>query len=372
MLKIIHIIPSLLMGGAERLTIDICNELSKRKDVRLALITFNNKLAYNHLSPTVNRIIIPSSVSLSIFKKNKINVNNLQKFINEFMPDVIHTHLFESELVTRFCNYKEAKWVSHMHSNYEQLEKFSFSTLFEKKKITNFFEKAVLIKRYKKNGGNIFLSISDDNHRYNNKTLRKSFKKILLYNGTKLKSFTNNLNRSIEEIRILNVGRIVKYKNQIFLLEIIHKLIIKGYKVSLTIAGSGPEQKNIESTAKALGVHHCLRFLGTVDNIELYYNQSNLYLHTAINEAFGLALVEAMASGLPLISTSSLGKHDLINNGVNGFKLINSSTEQIIKKIEFIFKDKKNYNKFSKNSIRMSKKYNIEQYIKSLIEIYKN
>ena len=112
--------------------------------------------------------------------------------------------------------------------------------------------------------------------------------------------------------------------------------------------------------------------MGTVDNIELYYNQSNLYLHTAIKEAFGLAIVEAMASGLPLISTSSLGNENLISNGVNGFKLINSTTEQIIKKIEFIFKDKKIYNEFSENSLRMSKKYNIEHYVTKLIEIYKN
>ena len=360
------------MGGAERLTIDICNDLSKRKDVKLVLITFKDKISYNHILPEVERIVIPSKVELSIFKKSKFDINKLQKFINKFKPDIIHTHLFEAEITTRFCDYKNARWISHTHGNYEEFEKFSFLSLFVKYKITNFYEKLALIRRYKKNGGNIFLSISDENHSFNKKVFRKGFKKILLYNGIEFKNFYNDIDKKIDKINILNVGRLVKYKNQTFLLEILSGLIKKGLNASLSIAGSGPEKKNIEFRAKELNISKYVRFLGNVENIQHYYNQSNLYLHTAIEEPFGLAIIEAMASGLPVISTSRLGKKDLINDGINGFILINKSIDQIIDKIVYIFSNQKLFNNFSKNSTEIAKQYDIKKYVERLLEIYKN
>ena len=59
--------------------------------------------------------------------------------MNEFKPDIIHSHLFEAELVSRFCNYKNARWYSHLHDNMVQLERLSWHSI-SKKNLTNFFK----------------------------------------------------------------------------------------------------------------------------------------------------------------------------------------------------------------------------------------
>ena len=98
-MRILHIIPSLNKGGAERLVLNICNELTNHPKVEVMLITFRAENAYQFLTETINWKIIPSSVSTSLSGKMNVNVSLLQKTIEEFKPDIIHSHLFETEIV---------------------------------------------------------------------------------------------------------------------------------------------------------------------------------------------------------------------------------------------------------------------------------
>ena len=143
-MRILHIIPRLRKGGAERLCLDICNQLQKRDDVQVRLITFSDENHYMFLTEHLDWQVIPASVQLSIFHQNVLNIDALQKAIEDYAPDVIHTHLFEAEIVSRSCNYPQAKWFSHCHDNMRQFKNFSIKTLFNKQLLTNFFEKRYL------------------------------------------------------------------------------------------------------------------------------------------------------------------------------------------------------------------------------------
>ena len=96
-LRIIHIIPNLNTGGAERLVLDICNEIKTYKDHRVELITFSDNNEYSHLTKNIKWHVIHSKFSPSILKKNMINLEKLQQFIIEFEPDIIHSHLWGSK-----------------------------------------------------------------------------------------------------------------------------------------------------------------------------------------------------------------------------------------------------------------------------------
>ena len=121
-MKILHIIPTLSKGGAERLVLDIIKQTLKIENTEVRLVIFRDEIAYD--ISEVNDIIsiIPASVQLSITKKLKINIAVLQSYINEFNPDIIHTHLFEAELVSRFCFYPKARWFSHAHDHMVQFK----------------------------------------------------------------------------------------------------------------------------------------------------------------------------------------------------------------------------------------------------------
>ena len=100
-LRIIHIIPSLIKGGAERLTLDICIELNKRDDCDVKLITLHPENMFVEQCKGLDVEFCNSYVIPSISKKNQINISELQAAIDRFKPDVIHSHLFEAEIVAR-------------------------------------------------------------------------------------------------------------------------------------------------------------------------------------------------------------------------------------------------------------------------------
>ena len=172
-MKIIHIIPSLQTGGAERLALDICIEISKRERHQVLLLTLNNK---NHFESHDFIKFIDVDVKLSIKSNNKIKVAELQKVVDNFKPDIIHSHLFAAEIISRSIYYPKAKWFSHFHDNMPQLKNLHLKSFLDKKLITNFYEKQYLLKSYKKNGGNEFISISEDTNKYAAKVLPEKYK----------------------------------------------------------------------------------------------------------------------------------------------------------------------------------------------------
>ena len=88
-----------------------------------------------------------------------------------------------------------------------------------------------------------------------------------------------------------------------------------------------------------------------------YYKSSSIYLHLSRIESFGITVLEAIASGLPVIAFKSVGSNTLIKNKINGFLVNCYDTKEYAKKIVYVYKNKIN---FSKNS-KYIKKYNLEK-----------
>ncbi len=114
-MKILQVIPSLNKGGAERLVLNLCKELSINNQV--TLVTFRSDNEYAYLSKLIDHKVIPSILIPSLSGKAKVEVDVLQSFIDDYQPDVIHSHLFESEMVLSHINIGGAKRIVHFHDN---------------------------------------------------------------------------------------------------------------------------------------------------------------------------------------------------------------------------------------------------------------
>lgn len=372
-LKVVHIIPSLEKGGAERLVIDIVRHLSFNKDINVCLVIFKDLIEYEIDDIRHLLKIIPSFVKLSFLKTtNKIENNNLQAFFNEFSPDIIHSHLFEAELISRFCLYPKAKWFSHAHDNIVQLRRLSFKSLFFKSTYTNYFEKKVLFKRFFANGGTHFLTISNDIDNYI-KSVQSSFPVTLVSNGVTLKRFKKSVNSKglkklslNDKIKIVNVGSFQKKKNQNLVLDIINEINKTFKKVEVIFLGEGPEKINVINKAKKLKIFNQTKFLGNVENVENHLWNSNIYVHTSLYEPFGLAIVEAIAAGLPVVCLNTGGVSDIVKNNLNGY-LINSKNPKIFAKkiIQFY-----NNNDLRKNLEKSVLQFDISTYVNNLLRVY--
>jgi colanic acid/amylovoran biosynthesis glycosyltransferase len=126
--------------------------------------------------------------------------------------------------------------------------------------------------------------------------------------------------RNVRPVRILNTGRLVPVKGQAVLLEGVSLVRQRGLDVVLTIVGDGPLRATLEDTARALGIEHDVEFLGRVgqDHIAAHYQCADLFCLPSLREGVPVVLMEAMASGVPVIATRIMGIPELVEDEVTG------------------------------------------------------
>lgn len=370
-MKIIHILPSLAMGGAEKLVIELSKKIIRKDNYDLKIIILNNIIEHDVSELKGSIMHIDSAVKLSIFGKNEINVQLLQQFIDDFQPDIIHSHLYMAELVSRFCYYPNAKWYSHIHDNIPQFEKLSLKSIFSKRKIINYFEKIILFKRYRINGGTTFIAVS--NHSYNYiKKIQKDNQLILLLNGIDISTYSlKERKKSTSEIvQAINIGSYVNKKNQIFLIQLAERLREKKIDCQIHLVGDGPNREILQNEILSRKLQGTIILTGKTKNVRKYLNRADFYLHSATYEPFGLVLLEAMASGLPVISLDGKGNTDVIKHNKNGYLIQNENLELFMDYLISLKKNDSLYNRLSLAGIRTAKQFDIEQVVDKLIDVY--
>lgn len=370
-MKILQIIPNLRKGGAERLVLDICNELSKREDIVVKLVTFSSENEYQNISKNIDLTVISASVKLSFLRRNLYNINELQNFIEEFEPDIIHTHLFEAELVSRSCNYPKAKWFSHGHDNMIQFENFSGGTIIRKKRLTDYYEKRFLFRRYRENGGNHFIAISEHTKKYFQKTV-KPWSVLLLHNAIDFRSFyrKNEFEKKNNKLHMVNTGSFVDKKNQSFLIDVARILKENDVPFELHLLGDGPNKLKILEKINVLNLQQEVYLYGNVNNVQEYLWQSDMYVHSATYEPLGLVLIEAMAAALPVITLDGKGNRDLIEEGKNGYMLYTQNAEEFADKIMELWNNQEKYREMSSHAQQYAKRYDIKAYVDNLMNLY--
>jgi glycosyltransferase involved in cell wall biosynthesis len=376
MLKVLHIIPSLVKGGAERLVLDLCCELSKRKDIDVRLIFFSDKNEYRFLSENIKHIVIPSCVIPSISGKDKINIDSLLQYVSMFKPDIIHSHLYEAEIASRWITFPGIKYITHCHDNMIQLRRFSFFGNWNKRRMTDYFERKLLLKRYDK-CNNSFIAISNDTETFLEENLPTRLHRIsLLHNAFNYDKFyiQDKIRETLihDTIQLINVGGFVDKKNQSFLVDVVKVLKNNGIVVNLKLLGDGPNREKVENKIIDYGLSDSIVCTGNVNEVENYLHQADIYVHSATYEPFGLVLLEAMAAGLPVVCLDGKGNRDIMEEGKNGFMIGKQNAELFAEKIILLIKMEEVYQKISSYAREFAKKYDISGYVDRLLVLYKD
>lgn len=372
-LKVLHIIPSLEKGGAQRLVIDIFNELRQRQDIEIKLVVLYDKNEFHFLTENMEIHLCNSFVKPSILKNSIVQINEFQRLLYEFNPDIIHSHLFEAEILSRWQIIPGIVYITHCHSKMVHLKRVTFKTLFIKEGITNLYEKKILFKKYKQANNN-FIAISKDTENYFMRILSKSLKDniILIQNGIDYNRFycPPKTSLSKDKIKLITVGNLFENKNHIFLIDVVKILRDKNVYVTLDIIGDGPCLNMIRSKINAAKLDNNIFLIGAVDKVERYLHKSDLYVYSSINEGFGLTIIEAMAAGLPVISLDCSGNRELITNGFNGYILKENNSRLFADKILSLIDNSELYRKMAVNAVEFSKKFDIKEYVNRLLKYY--
>jgi len=157
-------------------------------------------------------------------------------------------------------------------------------------------------------------------------------------NGVDIEQFSPGKEVSEDTvIRILVVSRLTPRKGIRFLIramKMLHETHPK-QKIELLVAGGGDEEATLKALAESEGVSDQVRFLGRVSHDELprVYRTADIFCLPSLNEGMSNTVLEAIASGLPVVATVTGGTDELVTDGENGYFVEMESPEDLAEKL---------------------------------------
>ena len=167
---------------------------------------------------------------------------------------------------------------------------------------------------------------------------------------------------------VLSVGELNKNKNhQVVVRAIAH---LQDDNIHYMIAGNGPLRDELENLAKSLGVENQVHFLGYRRDIPNLFKAVDLLAFPSLREGLGMASIEAMSAGLPLVTSNRHGINDYSEQGKTGFKYNPNDYKGFAEGIKTIVYDKELKKQMGEYNARLSQNYTVEVSMAKLGKIY--
>jgi glycosyltransferase involved in cell wall biosynthesis len=168
------------------------------------------------------------------------------------------------------------------------------------------------------------------------------------------------------------VGRIDPEKKLELVIRAFREVLETMPEAKLVIAGDGVDRARLEKLVLDLGISDSVRFLGRVSGDKLYkvYNLGDVFVTASEIETQGIVLIEAVASGLPLVAVDKGAVSEVCLDGENGYLCKPGDVKEIAEAITKILSDKKLQEKFSKRSLEIAKEHDFEKTLDKFINIY--
>lgn len=181
-----------------------------------------------------------------------------------------------------------------------------------------------------------------------------AFRKVIAPNGERLLLHASNFRK------IKRVQDVVKIFYEV------HKQIPS----KLLFVGDGPERSTAEDLARELGVCDEIRFVGKQEQMEDILAIADLFLLTSDYESFGLAALEAMAAGVPVVSTNAGGLKEININGQTGYMANIGDIATMSNDAISILKDDKTLKGFKERAAAHARKYDIHHIVPAYEKLY--
>jgi UDP-glucose:(heptosyl)LPS alpha-1,3-glucosyltransferase len=177
---------------------------------------------------------------------------------------------------------------------------------------------------------------------------------------------------SQDDLILLFVGMNFEIKGLDRILSAVAYLAQKGDRYSrlkVLVVGKG-NIKKYEFLARRMGIQDRVVFTGVREEIATYYQASDVFVMPSLFDTFGMAALEAMAAGLPVIITRNVGARDLVENGVNGFVLQDNPSPPEFGECLAVLLDKERRLRMGEMAKREASKHTWDQVAKQVSMIY--
>ncbi len=350
---------SLGLGGAETLVLSYLKNLDPRK---YSLFVCYLREKPDDLSEEMSGYA--TMINLKIKNKfNPLTIFQLLKVLREIQPDITHTHLFQPRIYTTLANlfYRKTVLITHKHS-IVNIKKHHLFILLEM--VINFANKKIIaISESVKNSLSKFEFIPHN-------------KIFVLHNCIDYQKFNKEAvkknNFDGNDIVIGIVGRIEKVKGIEYLILAMKIILAKFPNVKLEIIGDGSELSNLKSLAESSGISKSVFFFGKFKDVIPFYKRMDIFVLPSVLEGFGIVLLEAMASGIPVVATNVNGIKEVVADMKNGLLIPSRNPEAIAQAvIKLIENPELTYNLVN-NGLERARNFDIQSHINKLENLYTN
>jgi 1,2-diacylglycerol 3-alpha-glucosyltransferase len=175
-----------------------------------------------------------------------------------------------------------------------------------------------------------------------------------------------------DDVILTYMGRIGIEKNLPFLLRAFAGIASTYDNVGLLIIGDGGYRENLEDLVRIMGIGDRVRFTGMIPYQELpaYMKVADAFVTASVTEVHPLSVIEALATGLPVVGIQSPGVADTIEDGVTGYLAPKEDLAVFTAKISRIVTDREARTKMALQAKEISKVYSIENTTQTMIERY--
>ena len=327
-------------------------------------------------------VIIPEMQRSVNPKNDRIAYNKIQKIIQDFKPDIVHTHASKAGALGR-----KAAFSAKIPQIYHTFHGHVFHSYFGSLK-TNLYKN--IERRLAKKSTNI-IAISElqkkelsEIHRIcpteKIKVIPLGFDLTPFYTNTetKRKEFRSKWNIKENEVAIGIVGRIVPIKDHVFFIHVIERVLKKTTKkIRVFIVGDGEERVNIQAliSKKKLsyssnGTPALFQFTSWMKNVDEVNAGMDIICLTSKNEGTPVSLIEAQASGNPVVSTNVGGIENVISADETGYLSDVGDLEQFTINLLKLIENKVVRNNMSNKGREKSSLYSFENLISNMKSLY--
>lgn len=373
-LRVLHLITDLTRGGAERFLLDLAHAVKDRSDVEFLICPLSDDDRWGKLTED----LAIEQIHYSPFSfRGPNDYSTYKKILDEFKPHVIHTHRFLAEFLSAQFVNPEIAYVCHGHDNMIQLANAKTDTWFNKTTLTNFFEKQYLVRNKYKKARTWFIANSSHTYEYYRSVLPSQMKEDvhLIQYGFDFQRFRTKNEPAIDPqkpLQLVNVGSFQDKKNQIFIVDIALELQKDGVEFEIHLLGDGQNRSKVQKAVEDAGLTKNILLHGNVDCVEEWLWKSDIYLHTAWYEPFGLVLLEAMAAGLPCVVLNGKGNRDVIVEGKNGYFIEKEDAKEFSEKLQILAKTEESYKQMSKFGIGFAEGFDMRKTAENFIGFYRD
>lgn len=307
-------------------------------------------------------------------------ISNIKRVIESSKPDIIHSHqsypLYFGYEALKFGRKLDIPVVFTYHTRFEDYCRF---VPFLPKKISCEIFKWMVIKYCKRCDAVIVPSIAVRNLLLFKLKIKKPI--YIIPSGIDTDRFNQDSAKKVEvrkkhnikdnEILLVTVSRLAIEKNIDFLIRAFAIIRKTKENVKFMIIGEGNHYEKLKTLVNNLELGDKVFFTGFVEDRDMaaYYHAGDIFVFASLTETQGLVILEAMASGLPVVAIKANGVEDTVINGTDGI-LTENKEEDFAKNVTRLIENQYLRNQLAETARMNSQKFSIELWVKKMTEIY--